>query len=168
MSHADRLYWFVTIFLAIAVIAGGIMLAMQHARNQPVEIALTQPELPEFAGQVYISGAVANPGIYMWHQDDTLEALLLSADVEADADFNRIKIYVLQEGEEQIPQKIDINRAEAWLLEALPGIGRVLAQRIVDYRREHGPFRTIQDLLKVPGIGQQTLGKIKDYITVSD
>ncbi len=56
----------------------------------------------------------------------------------------------------------------SWVLEALPGIGKVLAQRIVDYRNEHGTFKTIEDLLKVSGIGEVTFDKIKDYITVSD
>ena len=56
----------------------------------------------------------------------------------------------------------------SWVLEALPGIGEVLAQRIVDYRSENGPFRRIEDLLKVSGIAPATFEKIKDYITVSD
>jgi len=55
-----------------------------------------------------------------------------------------------------------------WLLEVLPGIGEVLAQRIADYRSKNGPFKRIEDLLKVSGIGPATLEKIKDYITVSD
>jgi len=55
-----------------------------------------------------------------------------------------------------------------WVFEALPGIGEALAQRIADYRSENGPFRRIEDLLKVEGIGPATFEKIKDYITVSD
>ena len=56
----------------------------------------------------------------------------------------------------------------SWVLEALPGIGEVLTQRIVDYRSENGPFKRIEDLLKVSGIGEATFENIKDYITVSD
>ena len=56
----------------------------------------------------------------------------------------------------------------SWVLEALPGIGEVLAQGIVDYRSENGPFKRIEDLLKVSGIGSGTFERIKDYITVSD
>jgi competence protein ComEA len=168
MSRADRLYLFITVFLAVAAIAGGVMLAVQHSRIQPVEIVLSQTELPEQSGEIYIGGAVANPGIYPWQAGDTIQALLLDAAVEPDADLSHIEIYVPREGEEQSPQKIDINRAEPWLLEALPGIGEVTAQAIVDYRNENGPFRTIEDLLRVKGIGEGTLDKIKDYITVSD
>jgi competence protein ComEA len=168
MSRADRLYLFITVFLLIAAIAGGVMLAVQHSRNQPVEIVLSQTEPPEQSGELYIGGAVANPGIYPWQEGDTIQALLLDTGIEPDADLSHIEIYVPREGEEQSPQKIDINRTEPWLLEALPGIGGVLAQRIVDYRSENGPFRTIEDLLKVSGIGEGTFEKIKDFITVSD
>jgi len=168
MSRADRVYLFVTVFLVIAAIAGGVMLAVQHSRSQPVEIILSQTEPPEQSGEVYIGGAVANPGIYSLKEGDTLQMLLSDAAIEPDADLGHIELYVPQEGEEQSPQKIDINQAESWLLEALPGIGEVLAQRIVDYRNENGPFRRIEDLLKISGIGEATFEKIKDYITVSD
>ena len=168
MSRADRFYLFVTVFLVIAAIAGGVMLAVQHSRSQPVEIVLSQTEPPELSGELYIGGAVANPGIYPLREDDTIEALLLDAGVEPDADLSHIELYIPREGEAELPQKIDINRAEPWLLEALPGIGEVLAQRIADYRSETGPFKRIEDLLKVSGIGPATFEKIKDYITVSD
>jgi competence protein ComEA len=168
MSRADRFYLFVTVFLVIAAIAGGVMLAVQRSRSQPVEIILSQTEPPELSGELYIGGAVANPGIYALREGDTLQTLLSNASIEPDADLSHIELYIPRESEEQSPQKIDINRAEPWLLEALPGIGEVLSQRIVDYRSENGPFRRIEDLLKVSGIGEATLEQIKDYITVSD
>jgi len=168
MSRADRVYLFITVFLAVAAIAGGIMLATQQRQSQPVEIVFSETQLPELSGQVYILGAVASPGIYPLREGDTLQTLLAGAGVEPTADLSQIKIYVPRKGEGQTPQKIDINRAETWLLEALPGIGKELARRIVDYRIQNGPFRTIEDLLKVRGIGQATFDKIKDYITVSD
>ena len=168
MSRADRFYLSITVLLLIAAIAGGITLAVQHSRNQPVEIALSQTEPPEQIGELYIGGAVANSGIYPWQEGDTIQALLLDTGVDPDADLSHIEIYVPREGEEQSPQKVDINRAEPWLLDALPGIGEVTAQAIVDYRNDNGLFQRIEDLLKVKGIGEATLDKIKDYITVSD
>ena len=168
MSRADRFYLFVTVFLAIAAIAGGVMLAVQHSKSQPVEIVLSQTEPPEQSGEIYIGGAVANPGIYALREGDTLQTLLSDAGIEPDADLSHIELYVPREGEEQSPQKIDINRAEPWLLEALPGIGETLAQRIVDYRDDNGSFKRIEDLLKVSGIGEGTFENIKDFITVSD
>jgi comEA protein len=66
------------------------------------------------------------------------------------------------------PQKIDINRAEAWLLEALPGIGPTKAQAIIDYRQQNGYFSDISEILNVEGIGQDIYEQIKDLITVGD
>jgi competence protein ComEA len=168
MSHVDRVYLFVTVFLLAAAIAGGIMLGLQRRGHQPVEIVLSQAEPPQQNGELYIGGAVANPGIYRWQADDTLQTILFDSGVEAEADLSHIEIYIPQAGETASAQKININRAEPWLLEALPGIGEVLAQRIVDYRSENGPFRTVEDLVKVSGIGSATLEQIRDFITVSD
>jgi competence protein ComEA len=166
MSRANRFYLAITIFLAVAAIAGGVTLGVQHSRNQPVEIVLSQRELPEQSGQLYVSGAVASPGIYALRGGDTLQTILSYAGIEPDADLDHIEVYVASQNDEESPQKIDINRAEPWLLEALPGIGAVTAQRIVDYRSQNGPFRTIEELLQVSGIGQATFQKIKDCVTV--
>uniref|UniRef100_A0A7C3MI39 ComEA family DNA-binding protein n=1 Tax=Dictyoglomus thermophilum TaxID=14 RepID=A0A7C3MI39_DICTH len=61
--------------------------------------------------------------------------------------------------------KININTASKQQLETLPGIGTTLAQRIIDYRNEHGLFTSYDDLLNVKGIGEKKLEKIKDKIT---
>lgn len=64
------------------------------------------------------------------------------------------------------PGILDINTATAAQLESLPGIGPVLAQRIVDYRAEFGNFHAIGDLTNVNGIGIKKLEAILDYITI--
>jgi competence protein ComEA len=168
MSRANRFYLSITILLAVAAIAGGVTLGLRHHRSQPVEIILSKTDLPEQSGELYISGAVASPGVYTLREDDTLVALLSAAGLEPNADLERIEIYVPGETQGQSPQKIDVNRAEPWLLEALPGIGAVTAQNIVDYRAQNGPFRTTEEILQVSGIGPATFEKIRDYITVSD
>jgi competence protein ComEA len=168
MSRADRFYLFITIFLAIAAIAGGVTLAVQHSRSRPVEIVLSQAAPPKQSGELYIGGAVAHPGVYCLKEGDTLQGLLSDAGVKTDADLSRIELHIPREGEEESAQKIDINRAEPWLLEALPGIGETLAQRIADYRSDNGQFKRIEDLLKVSGIGESTFEKVEDYITVFD
>jgi comEA protein len=66
------------------------------------------------------------------------------------------------------PQKIDINHAEAWLLEALPGIGPSKAQAIIDYRQQNGGFKHITEITRVEGIGPAIYEQIKDLITVGD
>jgi len=69
---------------------------------------------------------------------------------------------------EELPQKIDINRSEAWLLEALPGIGESKAQAIIAYRQQNGGFKHIIEITEVEGIGPAIYEEIKDLITVSD
>lgn len=61
--------------------------------------------------------------------------------------------------------RIDVNRADADHLALLPGVGRELGRRIVEYRAEHGPFRSADDLLQVSGIGDRTLARIGPMIT---
>ena len=61
--------------------------------------------------------------------------------------------------------KVNINTATAEQLQTLPEIGPELAQRIIDYRQEHGPFKKAADLANITGIGAKTLANILDYIT---
>jgi competence protein ComEA len=62
--------------------------------------------------------------------------------------------------------RININTASTDTLQALPGIGQVMAQRIVDYRDTNGSFTSIDDLEQVQGIGTNILDTIRDQITV--
>ena len=61
---------------------------------------------------------------------------------------------------------IDINMADAASLQTLPGIGETKAADIVAYREANGPFATVDDLQNVKGIGEKTLEKLKEHITV--
>lgn len=61
---------------------------------------------------------------------------------------------------------VDINTATPQQLEALKGIGPEKAKAIVDYRQKNGPFKTADDLMKVPGIKQGTYNKIKTEVSV--
>ncbi|MCS6861831.1 MAG: ComEA family DNA-binding protein [Abditibacteriales bacterium] len=62
--------------------------------------------------------------------------------------------------------RINLNTATVEQLQQLPHIGPVLAERIVLYRREHGRFTRLEDLLNVPGIGEKKLARIREYITL--
>ena len=68
--------------------------------------------------------------------------------------------------EKKVTFPVNINTASKKELDALPGIGEVLAQRIIDYRSANGPFSTVDELTKVKGIGEKTLEKLKPYATV--
>lgn len=61
---------------------------------------------------------------------------------------------------------ININTATVEELDSLPGIGPTIAQRIIDYRDENGPFDVIEDIMNVSGVGPSTFDQIKDLITV--
>ena len=61
---------------------------------------------------------------------------------------------------------LDLNTASAKQLESLPGIGKETAKRIVEYREAQGPFKSVDDLQHVKGIGKAKLAKIQDKLTV--
>jgi competence protein ComEA len=62
---------------------------------------------------------------------------------------------------------VNLNTASAADFEALPGIGAKMAARIVDYRQKNGPFKKIEDLMNVPGIGEKNFLKLKPQLTVA-
>ncbi|BCO07704.1 hypothetical protein GF1_00800 [Desulfolithobacter dissulfuricans] len=64
--------------------------------------------------------------------------------------------------------KVNINSADAKELATLPGIGKAKAEAIIRYRQEKGNFKTIEDLIKVKGIGKKIIKKIEDEVTVEE
>jgi len=161
-------YWTLITILLVAIIAiGSIVAWSRYSPSQPVEISISSNQ--ELQGRIYIGGAVSNPSFYPLKAGDSIEALIQAAGgTTTSADLNWLKLYIPQIGEEEQPQKININRAEAWLLEALPGIGETWAQGIIAYRQQNGPFHNINELIKVEGIGATTYERIKHLITVAD
>jgi len=61
---------------------------------------------------------------------------------------------------------VNINTADAAQLSLLPRVGAKVAQRIVDYRKEHGPFKKTSDLMQVKGFGEKSFERISSYLTV--
>jgi len=168
MNHADRYYLSIVVILTIMMIVGAITLMNKHNERHYIEIVLTSMESSQLKGEVHIDGAVSCPGIFPWKEEDTLVVLLADAGIKRDADLNHLTIHIPHEGEKQMSQRIDINRAETWLLQALPGIGEIKAQAIVNHREREGFFKYKEELLLVEGLGEGTLDKINDLITVSD
>ncbi len=159
----------------------------------PLQITLQPRPTPEpptatpAAIEVYVSGAVNQPDVYDLPPNSIVkDAIVAASGAAADADLDRInlaahladqmQVYVPHKGETVPPlggstpgaatDKININTATAEELDKLPGIGPSIAKAIIDYRTANGPFKTIEDINDVKGIGDVLFAKIKDSITV--
>ncbi|GBC92222.1 ComE operon protein 1 [bacterium HR15] len=141
---------------------------------------------------VHVAGQVRKPGVYTLPSGSRLrDALQQAGGAKPEADLDGVnlaeplsdgqKIYVPHKAETRVatafnepraPLKsparfpLDINRATAEELEQLPGIGPVLAARIVEYRRAHGRFQSVDELLEVRGIGPKRLEQLRPYVIV--
>ena len=140
---------------------------------------------------VFVTGEVEQPNIYQFSSGARIYEALEKAIPKPTADLRYIDMARLMVDEETIlvpvqgesPEsesifatppsgisasgKININRASvAELDQHLNGIGPTLAQRIVDYREENGPFRSIEDLRNVSGIGDKRFADLKDQVDV--
>ncbi|HHX0198259.1 TPA: helix-hairpin-helix domain-containing protein [Enterococcus faecalis] len=143
---------------------------------------------------VDIKGAVKVPGIYqLKNQQRIWDALALAGGVSEEADTAQVNyaqkvkdqmiIYVPKKGE-PVPQsletlqesapaqqnqeeKINLNTATEAELQTISGIGAKKAQEIIRFRDEQGPFKTVEELKNVPGIGEKTVERLKDMLTVT-
>jgi competence protein ComEA len=140
---------------------------------------------------VQAAGAVIRPGLYRLAPGTRVDDLVQAAGgLAPDADPDRVnlaaplvdgqKIYIPRVGEPVPPessggdgassptpaQPIDLNTASIGQLDTLPGIGPATAQAIVDYRAQHGHYRSVDDLLNVRGIGPAKLDQIRALVRV--
>ncbi len=136
---------------------------------------------------VYVIGAVQAPGVYYLSEGSRVyDAVEAAGGPTAEADLVRVAmaqrltdeltVYVPRVGETVVPvqpsagsgtrERVNINRADVSQLDTLPGIGPGLAQRILDYRQANGPFKTVEELLAVPGIGETIFLGLRELITV--
>ena len=163
----NQLWILITISLIAIIVIGGLIAWSKYSPSHSIEISL--PASQEIQTDIYLGGEVSSPGFYPLKLGDSIEELIQAAGgATADADLTRLQLYIPRSGEEEPPQKIDLNRAEAWLLEALPGIGESKAQAIIAYRQQHGGFGNIAELTEVEGIGPAIYEEIKDLVTVAD
>ena len=172
----------------IAVFAGGVFLLVRSPRSgRNIEIVLpTAAPASETRLSVYVSGAVRNPGVYAVDEGDRLLQVIEAAGgATAGADLAAVNLAIRVGDEDhwhipklgesvQVPAAqgsgsvgtLDINSADADLLESLPGIGPVRAASIIRYREANGPFPSVEGLLDVQGIGPATLNAIRDLVEV--
>jgi competence protein ComEA len=163
--------------------AGSVQVVLPPATDTPRPTGTPAPI------RVYVCGEVNQPDVYELPAGSIVKDALQSAGGATDAaDLIRInlahvlqdedQVYVPTQGDEasmpavvrapsswgagQQSDGVNINTASLDELQSLPGIGPVLAQRIV----EHRPYRRSEDILEVPGIGETTYAKLKDLIVV--
>jgi competence protein ComEA len=86
--------------------------------------------------------------------------------VPATTQSNALPPGTTQPGAPTSPTQVDLNTATLAQLETLPGVGPVLAQRILDYRTQNGPFTTIDQLQEVPGVGQKKFDSLKPHVRI--
>jgi len=185
----------VHVLAALAVLGlaslAGVWVGAPETDQPPVSIAYQEADRVDPAAEpasiiVHVAGAVRLPGLVTLQAGDRvahavaaaggalavaeLSALNLAAGVE-DGD----QVIVPRKGEVALARPptagdddgmVDINHAPAGDLEALPGVGPVLAQRIFRYREDHGPFKTVEDLLDVPGIGEGKLAGLREALVL--
>lgn len=179
--------------VVVGLLIGGLLyLATRAPSGQKVELMPSSTPEPI---SVYITGAVERPGVYQVPRDSRLvEVIAAAGGLLEGADITTLNLAEKVKDEQQInipgnaeiptPQLViggggllvtptppvgglvNINTADAALLETIPGIGPTVASRIVAYREENGPFERVEDLTKVAGIGPETLEQIRPYVTV--
>ncbi len=175
------------------VLAGALLLLSRKPTGTVIPLVPPPTASPIV---VHVVGAVPRPGVYEFPKGARVrDAIDAAGGLLTDADITFINLAALLEDGQQLEipyigggtpiappaategpavastsvpnaDLIDINTATLEQLDALPGIGPTTAQKIIDYRTEHGPFQRIEDIMDVSGIGPSTFDKIKNLITV--
>lgn len=161
-------------------------------RNPSGQAVMLRPAPTEKPIIVHISGAVPRPGVYALPKGARVQDAVSAAGgflAEADKesinlaqpleDGQRLDIPFLEGFSPVLPTAViersvspqdtdlvNINTATSFELETLPGIGPTIAQKIIEYREQNGPFLSTEDIINVPGIGPGTYERIKGLITV--
>ncbi len=160
--------------------------------ESPSEISeqISPEPSPEVLIKVHVTGEVNNPGVFELKSGSRVDDAINSAGgATEDADLERINRadYIKDTQQIRVPKigeviqaavqsptssesdpsdtRININTASSEQLQTLSGIGKTLAEAIIEYRSKK-PFKTIEDIKNVSRIGEATFGKIKDYIKV--
>lgn len=179
---------FVLVLLVGAVSVGVVFRGNSEPIAAPEPIVVAPPNVT-----VDIAGGVNSPGVYSLPANSrVIDAITAAGSAKVGTDLSDINLARVVKDGEQIyvdpttaisnttskshsgvvhPTKkkngpININRATAAQFDSLPGIGPVLAQRIVNYRKVNGPFAAIEDLQKVSGIGTSKFADFKSKIRV--
>ena len=143
----------------------------------PVTSAITSAPVEGYL-VVAVSGKVHQPGLVKLAPGARVaDALAAAGGPLPDADLSTLnlarkvtdgELIVVGQPSNEVGQvgKVNLNTATLAQLDSLPGVGPVLAQRIIDYRAKSGGFRDVTDLRRVDGIGEETFAKLKDLVVI--
>lgn len=153
-----------------------------------VQIASTEPSAAAAELVIDVAGEVRRPGIVVLPSGSRVhEAIAAAGGLKGKVDTTGLNLArVLNDGEQVVvgapvaagtgsqaggtgqpaTTLVDLNTADLVALDDLPGIGPVTAESIIAWRDENGPFRSVDDLLDVKGIGEATLADLRDRVTV--
>jgi competence protein ComEA len=170
----------------LAVLGGALWFGV--GRTQPLPAAATLAVVSDPVSEsrqaisIHVSGAVLAPGVVGLPTGSRAAAAIAAAGgATSDADLGRMNLAApLRDGEhiivpsvsdigdapEHVEIGVDVNQATFSELQELPGVGPVLAERIVSFREDNGLFNTIEDLLDVAGIGEAKLNSMRDAIAL--
>ena len=170
--------------LCVGLLSAALIL-IGNGRLEGRPIVLNTPADPPGV-RVSVQGAVRTPGIYKLAPGSIVQdAVYAAGGLLPNGDPSRLNLAApVADGQElRIPfqtptpaagtpspavtpagRKINLNIATLEELDSLPGIGPVLAQRILEYRETYGPFQSVDDLLHVKGIGSALLEEIRDLV----
>ena len=172
--------WLTAVAIVIAGVAAAFLLWPAPVAAPHVEVASPRPDMTTLT--IHVSGAVAGPGLVSLPSGSRVaDAVVAAGGALPGADLGSLNLAApLVDGQQLVVPypaltdgtpvasdgRVRINTADATALEGLPGVGPVLAQRIVAHRDAHGPFVTVEDLLEVPGIGESKLAALRDSVIV--
>lgn len=179
--HAANLQVTVGIVAAVVLVGGAVWFGLGPDPEPPVFPVSAVAAEPSAMVTVHVSGAVLHPGVVAVSASGRVaDALAAAGGATRGADLSRLNLAAtIRDGDlitvpsvaapGEVPTQpdavgIDINRSTASQLEGLPGVGPVLADRIVTYRDDNGPFTEIEGLLEVPGIGEAKLAGMRDDV----
>ena len=188
----DKIMVGTIIFLLVVLVGGyGYMQSKPEDKLSLIDDRNGKEEEPEQHVEEYIyvhvSGNVQNTGVYKLPQGSrVLHIIEMAGGSTEEGDIDKLNLaQVLQDGQKVVVPSIhdevaeatdqwqgqtsgltNLNTATQQQLEALAGIGPAKASAIITYRDQNGPFKEIEDIQKVSGIGAATFTQIKDSITV--
>lgn len=170
-------------FAALIVVAAILWFGIGRPDPAPTTVPSTWIDAPDTQAEglaVHVSGAVLSPGLAVLPAGARVaDAIEAAGGAASDADLSLTNLAApLHDGDHIVvasfdstrtlagsgTEGLDLNTATTAELETLPGVGPVLAARIVAFREEWGRFDQIEDLLDVPGIGEAKLSQMRDAI----